>query len=269
MGQSKQPRFLCVGTHHKTGTVWLRRVLHAIKVDQNIPLMQGNRVEKLALAAPEGPQIIVSWAASFPPELRALPHARFIHMIRDPRDVLLSGMRYHRKAPLGREKFLAKPRADLDGLSYQEHLNALPDDHARWLFEMRNKHAQTVQEMLDWEYDAPNTVELRYEELITDPACTRFRDILTDFDIEGLDIDRAVQSFWDNSLFGGLADGETGRQHSLHLASGDVAQWKTQMPRALAEAYEAEFGDALRQLGYADSADWVNETEIAPQSAVA
>ncbi|HCP80524.1 MAG TPA: hypothetical protein DIT67_02660 [Octadecabacter sp.] len=256
-------RFLCVGTHHKTGTVWLRRVLHEIKRNQDIPLMQCHNAGKISKAAETGPQIIVNWESKFPKELLALPHARFIHMIRDPRDVLLSGMRYHRKAPLGRESFLADPRDDLAGKSYQEHLNALPDDLSRWQFEMRNKHAETVDEMLAWDYSGNAIGDVRYEDLIVDVDCVKIREILEDFAIEGLDIDKAVQAYWQHSLFGGVnAAPELGRQHALHITSGSVAQWKTQMPRALAEIYADEYGDALISLGYEDDKKWVKDCPV-------
>lgn len=256
-------RFLCVGTHHKTGTVWLRRVLHEIKRDQDIPLMQCHSAERIKKAAQTGPQIIVNWESSFPDELRALPHARFIHMIRDPRDVLLSGMRYHRKAPLSRERFLNETHDHLGGLNYQEHLNALPTDMDRWLFEMHGKHADTVAEMLAWDYDGFNTFDIKYEDLIMDLDCSFFRAMLTDFQIEGLDIDRAVQSYWMHSLFGGVAEAKKlGPQHALHISSGSVRQWKTQMPRALAQEYVKHYGQALITLGYEEDDDWVDECPV-------
>ncbi|AGI68804.1 hypothetical protein OAN307_c32940 [Octadecabacter antarcticus 307] len=173
----------------------MRRVLHEIKRDQDVPLMQCNRAAKLEKAAKTGPQIIVSWQSTFPAELRALPHARFLHLIRDPRDVLLSGMRYHRKAPLGREKFLAEKRDDLGGRTYQGHLNGLPTDMDHYLFETHSKHAQSVFEMLAWGRSGASTVDLRYEDLSTDVYCVQLREILNNFAIKGIYIDRACHGF--------------------------------------------------------------------------
>ncbi|MEL6573305.1 MAG: sulfotransferase domain-containing protein [Pseudomonadota bacterium] len=238
----------------------MRRTLHDIKRDQNIPLMQCQNAAKLSQAAVDEAQILVSWNSGFPEELFALPYARIIHLIRDPRDVLLSGMRYHRIAPLGREKFLAKAAPGTGRLNYQEHLNALPDDHHRLIFEMENKHHKTISEMARWTYGRTRVVELKYEDLIEDHDCAVFRDILEKFDIAGLDINRAIQSYWRNSLFGGvkIGDKDIGAQHGKHLASGKKRQWESHMPRGIAEIYAERYGDTLRQLGYEENSDWVD-----------
>jgi hypothetical protein len=261
-------RFICIGTHHKTGTIWMRKVFRAIEKDQGIPFMQCYRAKRLADFPESGPQIIVNWHSTFPSELLEMDEARFIHIIRDPRDVLLSGMRYHRVAPLGNEKFLRQTHADWGGKNYQDHLNALPDDHARLLFEMRHKHDETVQEMLDWRYGNPRSADIRYEDLIEDTDCSLFRSTLEGFAIEGLDIDRAVQTYWDHSLFGGLAktDDRTDRV-ALHVSSGAKAQWVSKLPRAIAEVYADRYGKALKTLGYADDDAWVNDTAYIPKAA--
>jgi hypothetical protein len=82
--------------------------LDAPVLAQNFPLTQCNRAAALSRAAPSGPQILVNWISNFSLQLMHLEHARFLHIICDLRDVLLSGMRYHRVAPLGNETVLRK-----------------------------------------------------------------------------------------------------------------------------------------------------------------
>jgi hypothetical protein len=257
-------RFLCIGTHHKTGTIWMRKVFRQIKDDQGVPFMQCYRAKKLAEAATTGPQIIVNWSSSFPAELMALPHARFLHIIRDPRDVLLSGMRYHLIAPLGNEKFLREKRDDWGGKNYQDHLNTIQGDVARLMFEMENKHAVTLGEMLGWPYGHPNAIDLKYENLIGDTDCALFRSVLTRFAIQGLDIDKAVQAYWDNSLFGGLKKEDNRAERvAAHVTSGAKRQWASQLPREVAEVYADRYGAALVKLGYETDQSWVNDCKPA------
>jgi hypothetical protein len=258
-------RFLCVGTHHKTGTVWLRRTLHRIMERQGIPLMQINRAKRIADLPETGPQIVVNWSSGYPPELFALPEARFIHVIRDPRDVLLSGARYHEKAPLGNENFLKKQRPEWGGLNYKDHLKNLPTPQEKLLFEMEQKHASTLFEMLAWPYGHPQAVELRYEQLMEDHDCSLFRSALERCAIQGLNIDDAVRAFWDSSLFGGLKKkGERPNRIVNHVTSGSgaEAQWRFKMPRSVARIYAGRYGAALDALGYATDDSWV---ELCPE----
>jgi hypothetical protein len=112
--------------------------------------------------------------------------------------------------------------------------------------------------MLKWPYGHKGAADIKYEDLIEDTDYAIFRGILEKFDIEGLDIDKAVQSYWDKSLFGGLAkkDDRTDRV-ALHVASGKKVQWVTKLPREIAEPYADRYAEALKTLGYADNSDWV------------
>ncbi|MDB4053923.1 hypothetical protein N9499_08380 [Octadecabacter sp.] len=134
----------------------------------------------------------------------------------------------------------------------------MQDDHTRLMFAMENKHDKTVGEMLKWPYGLKGAADIKYEDLIEDTDCAIFRGILEKFDIEGLDIDKAVQSYWDKSLFGGLAkkDDRTDRV-ALHVASGKKAQWVTKLRCEIAEPYADRYPEALKTLDYADNSDWV------------
>ena len=246
------PRLIAVGTHHKTGTLWMRAVFRRLAgmlgLSEHVvyPRTARPKVDPMRERA-----LLMSWSSRFPAWLMARPDARVLHVIRDPRDVLLSGMRYHRHAGEKGERFLHEPRDDLDGRTYQEHLNGLADEGARLLFEMENKHAETLAEMLAWDYDHPATVETRYEALMADTDCRLFREHLRDLGLPEAEVDQGVEVFWAKSLFGGLADPAVrGDRVAAHVASGQVAQWRERLPRAVAEIYAERHGDALVALGY-------------------
>ena len=254
------PRIICIGTHHKTGTVWMRRLWKQVAAEQDIPFFHVDLSTQLNQLPAEGPVICVNWSSEFSHALWDAPDARFLHVIRDPRDILLSGMRYHRTAPTGNERFLRQKRKDLDGLTYQEHLNALPDDMSRLLFEMLNKHEETLNEMMSWPYGHAHAIDLKYENLIRDKDCSLFKTVLEELALDGLDIGQAVQAYWNNSLFGALQkDQSRADALSRHIKSGQPAQWTSNFPRTLAELYAKRYGKALKTLGYADSRAWVKE----------
>ena len=99
------PRILCVGTHHKTGTIWMQQVFKALSAALDVPkLSMWKRAVKRLPA--EGRVLGTNWDSAFPTELMAREDVLFLHIIRDPRDVLLSGARYHETAPASKEDWL-------------------------------------------------------------------------------------------------------------------------------------------------------------------
>lgn len=254
-------RLMCVATHHKTGTVWIKRVIKAIAQEMDLPwigVWNDGRMDKV----PDmGAAFLCNWAGYFPEALWAREDAAFLHIIRDPRDVLLSGCAYHHSAPVKGEAFLHKARGDLGGATYQEHLNALESQYDKLMFEMENKHAETVSEMRRWPWGDPRVAELRYEDLMQDVEGALMRGALSQLGLAGADLDRGVEIFLANSLFGGLADPSAqGARVRAHVKSGGrIARWKTEMPKAIAVQYAARFGDDLIALGYENDRSWVGQ----------
>ncbi|GIT91281.1 hypothetical protein JANAI62_17370 [Jannaschia pagri] len=259
------PRVFCIGTHHKTGTLWMRSVFRKLAAWMKV----GERVVYPSVTGKVIPDrermFLFSWSSTFRSAILDLPEVRILHVIRDPRDVLLSGYRYHQHAPQRGEDFLHQPRADLDGQTYQQHLNALPTEVDKMLFEMGEKHAKTLDEMLAWDYGRPNAIEVRYEDLIADVTCDGFREHLRNLGLTEPEVSRGGDIFWGNALFGGLAKPEDRvARVAAHVASGQAAQWRTKMPRPVAEAYAEAHGDALVALGYeTHPSDWVEEVRHA------
>lgn len=254
-----QPRLMCIATHHKAGTIWIKRAIKSLSRTIDVPLF-GIWSEKFLGRVPDaGRAFLCNWGGFFPAALWDSAETAFLHIIRDPRDVLLSGCDYHQTAEPKGEKFLHIPRQDLAGRTYQEHLNSLPDHKEKLLFEMTHKHAETLSEMRAWPYGDPRSSELRYEDLMVDTDCVAIRQAFGTLGLRGDDLDRGVRAFWDNSLFGGLAD-QKNRPPRLrtHVRSGGRLQrWQQELPRSVGQAYADRFGDDLIALGYERDTNWV------------
>lgn len=252
-------RLMCFATHHKTGTVWINHVLKELAEKTGIHKEAATNPRRAADLPLTGRIIATSWSGYFPPVIWENASAAFLHLIRDPRDVLISGCAYHHTAPEKWEKFLHVPRDDLGGLTYQQHLNALDDPEDKLLFEMENSHKNTITEMRDWPYGDPRIIELRYEDLIVDYDCAIFRGALEHLGLTGADLEVGVQAFWNNSIFGGQADPQKRKgRFAVHISSnGQVARWKTGLSRRVGQIYAERYGADLIALGYERDMDWV------------
>lgn len=253
-------RLMCVATHHKGGTIWIKRVIMALSKALGLPWIGIWSPRQLSDVPAKGRAFLCNWAGTFPDDLWNSRETAFLHVIRDPRDILLSGCAYHHTAPEKGEKFLHTPREDLGGATYQAHLSRLSDPEDKLLFEMRNKHAQTVKEMRAWPYGDPRCAELRYEDLMADTDCIAIRDAFGALGLRGTEVDAGVRAFWDNSLFGGLAQAKDrkGRLKTHVRSNGQLRRWQRELPRRVGRAYADEFGDDLIALGYERDRSWVD-----------
>ena len=100
--QSKgnDPRHLMgMVTHHKCGTIWMKRILRDMSAKWDIPMVGMWSKFALNRLPKTGSAFVVNWSGWFPEDLWQMREFRSVHLIRDPRDVLLSGCQYHHFAP--------------------------------------------------------------------------------------------------------------------------------------------------------------------------
>jgi hypothetical protein len=239
-----------VATHHKTGSVWMASVFRAIGRAHDIPLISLT-VEPDVASRP--PPVIIQDSHSkwYHERARAGLEHRMIHVIRDPRDVILSAMRYHQRAT---EKWLHVPRERFGGHSYQDAINALADDRARCVFEMDNNAGHVTRALTRWNYARPECFEAKYEELMADTDMSLFTRAAAHLGFAGAELETCGQAFWENSLFGGKRRKVAKMKH---VSAGGGRQWETVFDRALGEAFVERFGDALIVLGYEPDNTWV------------
>jgi hypothetical protein len=242
---------IVVATHHKTGTVWMDGVFKAIADDVGARYLdfrsEYGRLEQRL----REPFVLFNYDSDFRDCAHILDRddVRILHLIRDPRDVLISAMHYHKKSA---ESWLHTPVPGYNNVTYQRCLRELPTKLDQYVFEMEHSTAGTMRGMLEWQYGRANCFEARYEDLRQDRDLSCWTRIV---DFLGFDEDErrsCRQRFWQNSLFGGLS-----RLGNKHVRSGDVAQWKREFDRELAYAFVAYFPDALQTLAYEPDNKWL------------
>jgi len=231
-----------VGTHHKTGTVWLLNLFSAIAEEFGWKLHYGSQAD-----LPLGTDIFFNDQSHFDLGNPEGPY-RGIHLIRDPRDILISAAMYHRHS---KESWLHQRRRKFWGLTYQEALNRLPDLDAQILFEMKHSTRATIRHLLAWDYQNPNFIEVKYEDLIQDRELILFRRIFQFLGFPESSLDRLCQISYAQSLFSGQV------VNTGHIRSGRPSQWVDVFNYTLRRRFIDNFGDALIRLGYEPDNNWV------------
>ena len=161
---------------------------------------------------------------------------RGFHVIRDPRDVVVSGyfshLYSHRLTPP-----VARQRKILQNLTTEEGLLAELD-----FFQSQFRR------LLAWDFESPNVLELKFEELIPnlDEGIKRILDFL-EIPLHQEDIREILM---ENSFHTrtGRSPGEED-QHSK-FRKGIVGDWKNYFTARVEREFRTRYGDLLRCLGY-------------------
>jgi hypothetical protein len=242
---------IVVATHHKTGTVWMVSVFKAIAKGLGARYVDFwshyGRLDRQLRT----PFVLFNYDSTFLQHSDVLGRddVRILHLIRDPRDVLISAMNYHKTSD---EAWLHETVPGDDGITYQSKLNSFSTPFEQYLFELENSTNSAIEAMLDWQYDRANCLEARYEDLRLDHSMALWSQIVTFLGFEETEQGFCKDCFWQHSLFGGAAGA-----NSKHVRSGDVAQWKREFTPELADAFIERFPDALQVLGYEPDDQWI------------
>jgi hypothetical protein len=162
-------------THHKAGGIWMRTTFRKIAKSLVIPVVFVEQLKTPDDFRP--PMICFNSHSDFARCKWILEHeaTRVLHLIRDPRDVIISAMHYHCRAS---EKWLKRSKREFGGLTYQEKINELPSDHSRYVFEMKQNAGRVIRQMMAWDYTRLNSCEQRYETLICDFEAAAFSSVV-------------------------------------------------------------------------------------------
>jgi hypothetical protein len=255
-------------THHKAGTVWLHRVLKSISNYYGLRLQHSNIFddELLPLADELKPSTDIYFQPHSLVRTSILPPFRGSHLIRDPRDIIISGYFYHlwteeewARTPI--KGYFRYPKhwpyfspEEFGNLSYQQYLNSL-DEREGILVEIRRSAGYNIKHMAEWDYSNPDFIEVKYENLMTDWK-SEFTNIFNHYEFNQKAIDISLE-IADKYRFENVAKRKVGEVNKKsHLRSGKIGQWKKYFTDSHKVLFKDLFGDALIRMGYESNNDW-------------
>lgn len=240
------PYLVLVGAHHKTGSAWIGALFREICDRYGLRFFSGEQT-----GLPDDADVFFQRHSRF--ATGSLPRAyRGVHLIRDPRDVIISGCFYHEKAS---EPWLDEARRDLGGLTYRQALKAQPTREAKIIFEMEHVGRETIDEMLGWDRSDPSFQELRLETVASDPDAYALRPVLTFLGFPEPALAMMLAIARERSVSRAMR----GRSdQSGHVRSGVPGEWRTHFTQPLAARFESLYGSALVTLGYEVDGGWVD-----------
>jgi hypothetical protein len=239
-------RLIAIATHHKTGTVWMDRLWRGIARALGLPFRRLRDHEPLdvaALRAAAPVTVLFQDHARFDPAFRPAPEDGGWHLLRDPRDVLISAANYHGWAD---EPWLDRPRDNLGGRSYREAILAC-DFAGAVRFEMGRSGGRAVRDMLEFDRLGGRLVDVRYEDLLADPEGHRAAELFAALGFSGSALDVCLEIWRAVHARGGARLEPDLRSHVQGLAAG---QWRHLFDADLLADFARTFPGATGALGY-------------------
>ncbi|RCL64398.1 MAG: hypothetical protein DBW80_01565 [Bacteroidetes bacterium] len=199
-----------------------------------------------------------------------------IHLIRDPRDIVISGYFSHLKThPLMGWDRLIEHRKVLKKVSFSEGVIAEID----WL-------EPYFEDMYNWNYQNDNILELRFEDVTTQDDLTYILDFLqlkssnfsdkaqfeiwrilnklnnrgffpirnSDIRITKKEFSRLIQKNSFKNLSKGRGKGEV--DSNSHYRKGTTGQWKESFDEETKDYFKKKYNHLLLKTGYEKNADW-------------
>ena len=219
----------------------MMRVLEAVADRYGLMLQKSNEVGDVV---DPNTQILFANHSQFAPD----QFGDFVgsHLIRDPRDCIVSGYFYHLWTD---EPWARAPQADYGGLSYQDYLKSV-DQNTGISAEIARfaKYVEDYQ-MRKWNYDDDRIFEMKYENLL-DKETEVFTELFRHYGFT----DKAVRDClkiaarFNFKNLSGRVVGKTAEQK--HLRDGRPGQWREKLSSEHLCAIDASFGDLLVLQGY-------------------
>jgi len=248
-------------SYHKCLTVYFQRIMRQLAEEYAFAYAhcQSDVSKFLRLVGADGGQRFVSVNNVLVPGLDGMTNIRGSHFIRDPRDLVVSGYRYHlwtdEKAfrdpgydwsnivadPWFSEHVEPNPARAPRNISYLDYLNTLDSERGMTLELLRLEPA--LRQMGEWNYGNPHILEMRYEDIIghePEAMKTVFRHYGFRPELMARGVQLAERLSLKNQQQGG----------ARHVRNGAAKQWEAEFSPRLRELFKSRHLGLLVKLGY-------------------
>lgn len=241
MPKSELPKNLVVhGSYHKAMCIYFQRTFKSIAEEFGLNLHVG-----LEDGMPENTDLFLDFESLF--TIGNFPNARISHIIRDPRDMVVSGYFYHLHCD---EPWVDEPSPLDPELTYREILNNLDFEDGLIYEMMFGAAGYNLENMGKWNFNHPQILELKYEDLISDHDHRLKEKLFQHYGFSGSALKRCVEIMDEFSF-----EKYTGRKLGEavpgdHLRQGLPGDWRQHFSPKVSYFFESRFGPLLSHLGY-------------------
>lgn len=226
-----------VGTHHKAMTTYFVDVMRLHSMGLGIPF----DVVNFQMPRPEA-RMFVSGQSNM--DLKALAPYRGVHIMRDPRDMIVSGYHYHKWTT---EAWVH--RLDDHGRSYQEKL--LEADPDTGIYMEINHFIFTYRDMLEnWDLEDPDMLEISFSDLMGEGREPLYHQIFDHLGFEGKEHAYGVKLMRMFEAKKRAGKPGTAGSAKSHVRSAKSGQWKGLLKEEHLDYIDRELGPILKKFGY-------------------
>lgn len=265
--EKPNPALIIHFTYHKCMSVYFMRIFENIsnKIGWDYRFFETNEHEQLVEVSNNKGNNKLLIKEHSQDDLSLLPHyLKGSHIIRDPRDLLVSGYKYHKwcdepwaNVPLKENMHYYlrlhkyNIQKDISTWSYRRLLNEV--DRETGLKIELNFRSFSFQCMYEWNYHDPKIMELRYEEIFGNESPV-FKELFKHYGFDDKQTRIGLKYMELFSFNNQKKIGQTGTEK--HLSKGISGQWEEYFSDELKALFKKRHQDLLVKLDYADDDKW-------------
>lgn len=229
--------------HHKCATNWIRRLFRDLCTIKkwNYRVYKGRGKN---LTFPRSDCYVYMYVnANSNCVTKMTSNSRGFHLIRDPRDALVSQYWSWKNVHQNNNEMILNTRKKLQKLNIEDGLIEILD-----VFVM-------LQQLRDWSFNRyKNILEVKYENLVENPY-SQFQNIFNYLQIDISDQD--FQDLVDRNSFQKITNRIPGEEdYNSHFRKGIAGDWKNYFTERVKYVFKERYGNELIRLGYEKNLDW-------------